>query len=244
VQETLTLATAEGDMGIHVVRPDGDGPFPVIVFFHHGPGLDDASKGAMQLLADAGYYVVSHDRYHRGGPWFVMTPEMRSDKEALERFMGVLTGTTEDMVDADLRAVLDHLDGDPAARGGAMGCIGYCIGARSVVCTMAAHGDRFASGVGMHPSYCTVDSPDSPHLKVPAITGSMYIAFGSEDTMQSPADNVPFIDAVNAMPDGRGEAEVLDGANHGFAVPGGPAHHPEAAAHAYERALALFARAL
>ena len=53
VNETLTMATPDGDMGIHVVRPDGDGPFPVIVFFHHGPGLDDGSKQAMQLLADA-----------------------------------------------------------------------------------------------------------------------------------------------------------------------------------------------
>jgi len=244
VQETLTLATSEGDMGIHVVRPDGPGPFPVIVLFHHGPGLDEPSKAAMWLLADAGHYVVSHDRYHRVAPWFVVTPEMRSDKEAMERFMGALMGTTEDMVDADLRAVFDHLDADPAARGGAMGCIGYCIGARSVVCSMAAHPDRFTAGVGMHPSYCTVEGPDSPHLKVPAITGSLYIAFGAEDTTQAPGDNVPFIEAVNAMPDGRGEAEVLDGANHGFAVLGGPAHHPEAAAHAYEKALALFGRAL
>ena len=28
-------------MGVHIVRADGDGPFPVIVFFHHGPGLDE-----------------------------------------------------------------------------------------------------------------------------------------------------------------------------------------------------------
>ena len=174
----------------------------------------------------------------------MVTPELRSDQEAMQRFMGLLTGTTEDMVDDDLRSVFEHLERDPAARGGAMGCIGYCIGARSVVCSMAAHPDRFAAGVGMHPSYCTVEGPDSPHLKVPSIPGSMYIAFGSEDTMQSPADNVPFIDAVNAMPDGRGEAEVLDGANHGFAVPGGPAHHPVAAGHAYEKAFALFARTL
>ena len=38
---------------LHIVRPDGDGPFPVVVFFHHGPGLDDPSKRTMQLIADA-----------------------------------------------------------------------------------------------------------------------------------------------------------------------------------------------
>jgi len=247
MNETLTLSTPSGDMGIHVVRPDGDGPFPVIVFFHHGPGLDDGSKATMQLLADAndGHYVISHDRYHREGAWYSMTPEMRTDQEAMQKFWGVLMGTTEEMVDEDLKAVLAHLDADPAAdTSRPLGCIGYCIGARSVVVTMANHGDRFAAGVGLHPSFCTTDKPDSPHLMVPSIKGSMYIAFGSEDKMQSAADNVPFIDAVNAMPDGRGEAEVLDGADHGFGVLQSPAYHEEAATHAYAKARALYAEAL
>jgi carboxymethylenebutenolidase len=240
VNETLTLSTPDGDMGIHIVRPDGDGPFPVIVFFHHGPGLDDASKATMQMLAERGYYVVSHDRYHRESPWFVMTPEMRQDQEAAQRFFAVLIGTSDDMVDADLNALLAHVDGDSAARGGATACIGYCIGARSVVVTMARHTERFAAGVGMHPSYCTTDQPDSPHLLVPSITGSLYVAFGSEDRMQSAADNVPFIDAVRGMSAGRGEADILDGANHGFAVVGGAAYHEDAAKVAYEKAFALF----
>jgi carboxymethylenebutenolidase len=240
VNETLTLSTPDGDMGIHVVRPDGDGPFPVIVFFHHGPGLDDASKHTMQTLADAGYYVVSHDRYHRETPWLVITPEMRQDQAAMQKFFGVLMGTNDDMVDADLVALLAHVDADPAARGGAMGCIGFCIGARSVVVTLARHPARFAAGVGMHPSYCTTDQPDSPHLLVPSIPASLYVAFGSEDTMQSAADNVPFIEAVRAMPGGRGEADILDGANHGFAVIGAPAYHEDAAKVAYAKAFALF----
>ena len=240
MNETLTLPTADGDMGIHIVRPDGDGPFPVVVFFHHGPGLDDASRSTMQMIADRGYYVASHDRYHRESPWFVMTPEMRQDQEAAQRFFAVLIGTSDDMVDSDLDVLLAHVDADAAARGGAMGCIGYCIGARSVVVTLARHTDRFAAGAGMHPSYCTTDQPDSPHLLVPSITGSLYVAFGSEDRMQSAADNVPFIDAVRSMPDGRGEADILDGANHGFAVLGGAAYHEDAAKVAYEKAFALF----
>ena len=231
-------------MGVHIVRPDGDGPFPVIVFFHHGPGLDEPSKTTMQMLADHGYYVISHDRYHREGPWYHLTPEMRSDQDTMKKFFGVLTGTTEDMVDVDLAAVFAHLDADPSSRDGAMACIGYCIGARSVVVMMARHNDRFAAGTGMHPSFCTTDQPDSPHLLVPTIEGSLYVAFGAEDKMQSPADNVAFIEAVRAMPDGRGEADILDGADHGFAVPGGPAHHEAAASVAYDKTFARFSAAL
>lgn len=245
MHETVTLQTADGPMGAHIVRPDGNEPHPVVVFFHHGPGLDEPSKDTMQYIADRGYYVISHDRYHREGEWYSMTPEMRNDQEAMQKFWGILFGTTEQMVDTDLAAVLDHIDADPAAASdGPLGCIGYCIGARSVVCTMAWHHDRFGAGVGLHPSACTTDQPDSPHLLVPDITGRMYIAFGAEDTMQSAADNMPFIDAINAMPDGRGEAVVHDGANHGFGVLGSPACHEDAAAKSYERAFALFDAAL
>lgn len=237
----LTLSTNDGDMGAYVARPDGEGPFPVIVFFHHGPGLDDGSKEQMQTFADQGFYVISHDRYHREKPWYLMTPEMRNDKDEMAKFWGVLVGTTEDMVDSDMAAVFTHLDDDPAARSTGMGCIGYCIGARSVVVSMARHNDRYAAGVGMHPSYCTTEDADSPHLLVPSIEGSLYVAFGSEDKMQSPEANVPFIEAVRAMSDGRGEADILEGANHGFAVPRSPAYHEAAAATAYAKAGKLFA---
>lgn len=241
MNETLTLTTPDGDMGVYLVRPDGDGPFPVIVFFHHGPGLDEGSKEAMQSLADDGYYVITHDRYHREQPWYHLSPEMRKDRDAMTKFWGVLMGTTEDMVDVDLQAVLAHLDTDPAAATDRkMGCIGYCIGARSVVVMMARHADRFAAGVGMHPSACTTDQPDSPHLLVPSIGGALYVAFGSEDKMQSPEANVPFIEAVRNMPEGRGEADILEGADHGFAVPRSPSFHPEAAGVAYDKARALF----
>lgn len=238
------LETVDGPMGAFVVRPDGDGPFPVVVFFHHGPGLDEPSRTTMRFIADRGYYVISHDRYHREEPWYVMTPERRSDPEEGKRFFGILLGTTEAMVDRDLAAVLDHVDADPAADGeGKLRCIGYCIGARSVVCTMAWHHDRFGAGVGLHPSFCTTGDPDSPHLLVPEITGSLYIAFGSEDTMQAAADNVPFIDAVNALPDGRGTAVVHDGANHGFGVLESAAYHEAAASASYEAAFSRFASA-
>ena len=54
---------------VHVVKPDGDGPFPVVLFFHHGPGFDEGSKQLVQTIADRGYYVAAIDRYHRFEPW-------------------------------------------------------------------------------------------------------------------------------------------------------------------------------
>ena len=235
---TETITTDSGPMGIHVVRPDGDGPVPVVVFFHHGPGLDDGSKQTMARIAEWGYYVITHDRYHRAEPWYAM--KSRDDAE-IKKMFGLVLGTSEDEVAADLSAVLAWLPSDPAARLGAMGCIGYCIGARSALCTIRDRGDVFRAGVGLHPSFCTTDAPDSPHLGVPSYTGSLYIGFGSADTMQPASANTALIDNTNAL--AKGEAEIHEGADHGFGVYG-PAYHEAAAARSYDRVKAMFDREL
>ena len=215
--QMLSVPTPDGEMGAYVRRPSGDGPFPVIVYFHHGPGLDAGSKESMQRLADAGYYVVSPDRYHREGAWLTFDPAvMRSGtpegKELMKRMFGILLGTTDAMVESDLGALLAALEREPAARSGSMGVIGFCIGARSVLRTIANHPDVFTAGVALHPSFCTTDDGDSPHLGVPSYDGYLYVAFGAEDTMQSADDNKAFIEATNQMSDGRGLAEIHDGA--------------------------------
>ena len=236
--QTETIESPSGPMGIHIVRPDGAGPFPVLVFFHHGPGLDQGSKDTMARIAEWGYYVVSHDRYHRDAAWYVMGS--RTDEE-VQKMFGLITKTSEDLVSDDLGVVLDWLRSDPAARGGAMGCVGYCIGARSVLITIGQRGDLFRAGVALHPSFCTTDQPDSPHLGVPAYTGSLYVGFGADDEMQPASANGPLIEFTNELD--KGEAEIHDGADHGFAVYG-PAYHEAAAERSYERAKVMFGREL
>jgi len=191
-----------------------------------------ASSGPM------GAHVVRPDGYHRSEPWYTM--QSRSDDE-INKMFGLVLGTTEDQVAEDLAALLAWLPEDPAARGGAMGCIGYCIGARSVLCTLRDHGEEFRAGVGLHPSFCTTDDVDSPHLAVPSYTGSLYIGFGSADTMQPASANTALIEATNAL--AKGEAEIHDGADHGFGVYG-PGLHEAAATRSYERAKVMFDREL
>lgn len=235
---TESIPSPSGPMGIHVVRPDGEGPFPVVVFFHHGPGLDDGAKQTMARVAAWGYYVVAHDRYHRAEPWYTMAS--RTDDE-VRKMMGLIMATSEADVAEDVGALLAWLPADPAARSGAMACIGYCIGARSVLCTIRERGDVFRAAAGLHPSFCTTDQPDSPHLAVASYTGSLYIGFGAADAMQPASANMALIDATNAL--ATGQAEIHDGADHGFAVYSG-AYHEAAAARSYERIREMFDREL
>lgn len=244
--EDRTITTDEGELTVVVSHPDGDGPFPVVLFFHHGPGLDDGSRQAIQRISEAGYYVISPDRYYRHGKLIVM--DMRkmaapdADPKERERVQEIFMGTTDDHVERDVQAVLGYLKTDPAARPAPMGCIGYCIGARSVLRTLEHHGDVFSVGILLHPSFCVTPDDDSPHKVTEGFSGYIYVGIGSEDQMQSAAMNQPLSDAVNALGD-RGNAEVHEGANHGFAVPGG-AYHEAAASRSYDEALSMLAKGL
>ena len=244
-ETTLELTTTDGTQGVLAKHPDGPGPWPVVVMFPDGPGVREATHEVARMIAAQGYYVVAPDRYYRFGRFLHIDPaEMRiPDSDAVKQFRGWLMGTSEEQVGADLDALLAHLADDPDAAQGSMGVVGYCVGARSSILTATRLPEVFACSAGMHPSFCTTAGPDSPHLRVAAYPGEVYIGFGSADRLQSPEANAAYIDAVNAMPDGRGLAEIHDGADHGFAVPG-PSHHQAAADRSYHRAFAMFARTL
>lgn len=241
IDEMRRVATPDGEMSVAITRPGGEGPFPVVVLFHHGPGLDGGTRRAMARFADAGYLVAAPDRYYRHGDLLVAdVAKMRADPESEEatRYRAMFLSVTDEMVADDLVAVLADLAADPAARDGRYGVVGYCIGARAVLRSMATHPDVFAAGACFHPSFCVTPGDDSPHRLVPDLPGPLYVAIGSEDQMQSAEANRPLVEAANARADGSA-AEVLEGADHGFAVPG-IAYHEAAAGQAYGRALALF----
>src|SRR5262245_8267603 len=154
IEQWHTVETADGPMGLYVVRPDGEGSHPVVVSFHHGPGLDEGSREAMARIAEWGYYVISHDRYHRDAEWYVMDRSNATEEEQ-KRFFEYFLNATDDRVSTDLDALLAFVAADPAAGPPPMGCIGYCIGGRSVLRALGEHRDTFQVGVALHPSRCT-----------------------------------------------------------------------------------------
>jgi carboxymethylenebutenolidase len=245
-EEIRTITTADGTQSVLVKRPDGDGSFPVVVMFHDGPGVRPSTHACATRIAEGGFMVAVPDRYYRKERFYHIEPEqlfaLAPDSEEFKGFWSLLMGTSDEMVGADLDALLAHLDDDPNAQQRPMGVIGYCIGARSVLRAIAAHPDRFTAAVGLHPSFCCTDQADSPHLAVPAYPGELYMGLGSEDQMQSVAVNEPLAEVVATMGD-RGQYVIHEGADHGFAVPGG-AYLASAADPSYEAALAMFARQL
>jgi carboxymethylenebutenolidase len=239
-QETHFIATADGPMGVVLTHPDGDGPYPVVVMFHDGPGLRDANRLNAKRIAAHGFAVVMPDRYHRHGDFKFIDPYVmrtaKPDDEVVTSFRAMFGSTTDDHMRTDVAALLLWIRSRSVCSTGKLAAIGYCIGARTVLRTMADHNDVFAAAVCFHPSFCADGTAESPHASLPSLKGRLYVGIGTEDKMQSIEMNQPFLDAVTAV---GGEVDIFEGADHGFAVPG-PQYHDTSADIGYEKAIALF----
>jgi dipeptidyl aminopeptidase/acylaminoacyl peptidase len=131
------VATAEDGYPVHgwVVRPDGEGPHPVVLLIHGGPfaAYSDAFFDEAQVLAEAGYAVLMCNP--RGSAGY---------GQAHGR---VLKGAMGDRDVVDVLAFLDHclseVPGLDAARVGVMGGSygGY------LTAWLISHTDRFAAAI-------------------------------------------------------------------------------------------------
>ena len=67
VDRTESILTDDGTMEVFVARPEGTGPFPVIVQLMDGLGMREELRGHARRAASWGYFVVAPDLFYRFG---------------------------------------------------------------------------------------------------------------------------------------------------------------------------------
>src|SRR5260370_25353095 len=247
VEKEIGSRTADGDMTTFVVRPDGDGPFPVAVIFMDGVGYREQLKANARRFAADGYYSVAPDLYYREGDRLTFDMSRLAidgfkGPEA-ERMMKAATSVTPANVVADTRAVLAAISSDPAAASGPKVCVGYCLGARVSLHAASALADEFVAAAGIHPGALITDKPDSPHHDLASVRGELYFAFAETDRTVTAAIVDQFRRELrrNGV---RAVVERLVGTTIGLALAGPPVYTRAAADHHIARTLALSGRNL
>jgi carboxymethylenebutenolidase len=244
-EQTERIRTSDGAMTTFVVHPDEGGPFPVVVVYMDALGLRDELRGIGRRLADAGYYVVVPDLYYRFGDGITFDVSKLHDPESdeMQRMSGYMQRIDDRALMEDTRAILAALEKDVVASSGPKGCVGFCLGGRLVIRAMSTFPDVFAAGAALHPSFIVAEGPDSAHLRISEIRGELYVGLGGADAFQPP----------DAFEPARGElerhgiafvADVHEGADHGYMIPGAPQHHDQACERSWERTFDLLRRTL
>jgi len=238
IERQEMLAREEGPMPTLVVASAQ--PRAAIVMLTDGRGFRPAYQELARKLGAEGYYVLVPNLYYRHAGDGRPTEDI-DDPDWMATLNAALT---PDKAAADVVACLAFAANDRAGPSGRVaGLIGFCMGARLAVGTAQLLGDRVGAVVALHPGYMATTREDSPHRHLDRITAEIYFGIAEHDPHLSAGAVGRLRDALEANRVNY-RLEVLEGTQHGYAVPGRDLYHPQQAAHAWSQGVELFGRRL
>ena len=222
-EQFISIKTSQGDMETFVVHPDGDGPFPVVLFFMDAPAIREELYEMARRVAQEGYYVLLPDLFYRFG--VLRFPVRNAKSRAVWRACMANMSNAEVM--EDTQALIAHVDSQARARSGKLGCIGFCMSGRFVTTAAGIFPDRVAVMCSMYGVGIVTSKEDSPHFLVPEIRARCYFAFAeTDDTV--PAYVVPTLRGMLDANEVNYRLDVWPGTAHGFSFASREVYHHEA----------------
>jgi carboxymethylenebutenolidase len=238
IERQVEITTPDAEMTTFVYHPEHDGPHPVVLYLMDAPAIRNALKSMASRLATAGYYVMLPNLFYRGGPIreLGMSDE---DMHTRTELMGTITPTN---IVGDAEAMLAFAADDPAARGGDVGAVGFCMSGGLTISLARALPERVAAAASIHGAWLVRDTPDSPHLGLDSVRAEVHMAWCDND----PTAPVEHLDMMRQALDDAGVRYTYDfhtDAVHGFA-PKGERYDREASELHWERVHSLLRRNL
>jgi carboxymethylenebutenolidase len=237
-RDTIELETQDGRCPAYIFYPEGEGPWPGLLFFMDGIGIRSALFDMAERMTSEGYYVLLPDLFYRIGPTAFDAKTLFTDPVQREFFnKEVLPKATIANIMRDTNAFLAHLDAEPRVRRGKIGVTGYCMGGRMSFAAAGHFPDRIAASASYHPSGLATDSPDSPHQLASHITARVYVGGAKEDRGFDDAQKERLDRALTDA----GVAHTIEtyDARHGWVPADTPVHDPEEAERHWRTLFAL-----
>lgn len=238
IEHHLELATADGSMNTFVTHPEEGGPHPVVLFYMDAPGKREELHDMARRLGTAGYYVILPNLYYRTVRGFELDRDDPASRTRMIELMGTLT---DELIVSDTRTLLAHVDADPAADAGRLGCMGYCMSGPFSFAMAARFPDRIRAAASLYG--VRLFGEGSPADLADRVTGELYFACAEFDEY-APKEMIDALEDHLARVGTNARVEWYPGTHHGFAFPQRPAYDKAAAERHWERLHALFARNL
>ncbi|MBN8551263.1 MAG: dienelactone hydrolase family protein [Caulobacterales bacterium] len=223
----------------YVARPEGNGPFPVVIVVNEIFGLHAYIQDVCRRLAKQGYVAMAPGYFARAG-----------DPSRLTDFQEILTivrTAPHAQVMGDTGAALQWLDSQSWADVSRAAITGFCWGGTVVWMACAAH--DFKAGAAFYGRLVAPSQNAEPDRSWPVdIAGDLRCPvlglYGDQD-QGIPLDTVEQMRAA-LVAAGRTDSEIIvyPGADHGFHADYRPMFNEAAAIDAWSRLSALFARQL
>ncbi|WP_396594873.1 dienelactone hydrolase family protein [Brevundimonas sp. R86498] len=238
---TVSYPSADGfDLPAYVARPEGEGPFPVVIVVSEIFGLHAYIQDVARRLAKAGYAAVA--------PAFFVRVEDPAPLADMQRIQAIVAAAGYEQVMGDIAATLEWASGQLWANTDKVGITGFCWGGK-VVWQAAARFAAIDAGVAWYgrlappanatPEQRTAGAPFPVDL-AGDLKGVVIGNYGSADG-GIPNDTVA---AMQAALEAAGATEsgikLYPDAPHGFHADYRASYRAAEAADGWARLLALF----
>ena len=193
---TIPGINGEPDVKAYVAKPEGPGPFPVVIMIHEFFGLNESIVGKAEGLAEEGYFVIAPDTF-RG-----------STTSWIPRAIYQVITNSPEQVNTDLDSVFAWLETQPEVDASRIGIAGFCYGGRASL-LYSLHNNGIAATVIFYGSSET----DPEVLK--SLPGPVLGIFGGADMTISEADVKAFEAGLNEGGISN-EITIYEGQPHAF----------------------------
>jgi carboxymethylenebutenolidase len=236
----VSIPTQDGAARAYVFRPEGQGPWPAVIFYMDAPAIRPTLFEMCERLAERGYYVLLPDMFWRAGPYEpINLAEAFASEEARRAIFGkFMSSTNPEKSTRDSGAFLAWLDAQPDAKADRVGATGYCMGAGLALRAAGDYPDKIVAAAGFHGGRLATDEPDSPHLLAPKIKAKVYIGGADQDAGFPPEQADRLRDALTAA-DVDNRVEIYPGAHHGYTMPDLPVYDEGAAERHWKELFAI-----
>lgn len=238
--EEISIRTPDGECPTHVFTPEGNGPWPAVIFYMDGLGIRPGLLAMAARLADRGYVVLLPDLYYRVGRYAALDPKVLFAAGNIREALGPLMGSTDNRRAAqDSAALLAYIDGRADVAGRRIGTTGYCMGGAISLTVAGTYPDRIAAAASFHGGSLATDADDSPHLLVPKIKARLYIAVADQDP-SCPPEMTERLEKALTDAGVSYCCEVYPGARHGWTMTDFPVYDEAAAERHWRELFRLF----
>jgi carboxymethylenebutenolidase len=231
----VKIPTTDGALPGYAARPEGNGPFPIVLVIEEIFGVHEYIKDVCRRLAKLGYVAVAPELYARIGDLSKMT-------DSAQIFRDVISKAPDAQLLSDLDSTVTFARGDHGDAG-RLGVLGFCRGGRDVW-LYAEHNPQLKAAVAFYGPVAGPTStiqPKNPvdmagNLKCPLLG-----LYGGQDQSISQADVQRAAAAAKAAGQ-TVEIVVYPDAPHGFHADYRPSYREADAKDGWAKAIAWFHR--
>ncbi|WP_159995227.1 dienelactone hydrolase family protein [Roseomonas sp. 18066] len=230
----VQVPVADGSMPTYYARPEGAGPFPVVLVIEEIFGVHEYIKDTCRRLAKAGYLAVAPELYARLADLSKMTDAATIVRE-------VISKAPDALVLSDLDSALAWATTEGRGDAGRLAVTGFCRGGRNTW-LYAAHNAQLKAAVAWYGPVAGATSAIQPRTATDAaaeLKAPLLGLYGAADTGIPPATVEAAAEKARAA--GKTvEIVVFPEAPHGFHADYRPSYRKEIAEDGWGRMLAWF----